>query len=167
MLEDLRRELYERYIRAAMGSEDRNHRIVTFSWPPEDESERDTTLIIIDGISPGSVDLSVRSRSFSSRKVKLLTDVGFKKKLDDDEPQYLLYQRTVTSASVKDAITFVEWVFLCVVNAPDDYTPGIRSPGAGEEGGKGAGCFKSCVTIIQIGFVILFVAAVVAALLFS
>ncbi len=167
MLEDLRRELYERYIRTAMGSEDRNHRIVTFSWPPEDESERDTTLVTIDGTSPGSVDLSVRSRSFSTRQAKLLTDAGFRKGFDDDEPQHSLYQRTVRSASVKDAITFVEWVFLCVVEAPEDYTPGIRTPGAGEEAGKGAGCFKSCVMMVQVGFVILFVFAVVAALLFS
>lgn len=167
MLEDLRRDLFERYIRTAMGSEDRNRRIVTFSWPPEDESERDTTLVTVDGISPGSVDLSVRSRSFSTRQTKLLTDAGFRKGFEDDEPQYSLYQRTVTSASVKDAITFVEWVFLCVAGAPDDYTPGIRSPGAGEEAGKGAGCFKSCLMAIQIGFVIVFVFAVVAALLFS
>ena len=153
-----RRELVKRYLQAAMSREAGAQRHVALMWPASEEEGRAPVSASIDARRPGSLTLSVRISSPSARQSVILSGEGYESAYDRLDPRSTAFSRSVLSASIDDLATFVEWVFLIVADAPDDYVPGIQTPGGSAGGGaegESRGCFSSCATVGIAGFLII------------
>ena len=152
-----RRELVKRYLQTAMSREAGAQRHVALVWPASEEEGRAPVSASIDARRPGSLTLSVRI-SPTARQSEKLSSAGFAASYDQTDARLTIFSRSVLSASIDDLATFVEWVFLVVAEAPEDYIPGIQTPGGkagGEADGESRGCFSSCTTVGLAGFLII------------
>jgi len=161
---DERRRQYSAYIRAALARENPLLRRVTFTYTP---SRGERTEVRLDGESPGALALEVRSYGLSPDQEQMLRDKGLVGSLDDDDPRYTLYRCEVPAASTDDLVTFVEWVYLCVLGVPDDYEatvagPGRPARGEASPGKKGRPGCRSCLSAITIVFWIILGIAVLS-----
>lgn len=155
-----RRDILRRYIRTAMMSDTVLFRYIAISWPT-DSADLATT-ISINGRTPGEIVLSIRSASIKDEGIRRLTSAGFESAYGEDNPRYTVYRRGVKRATIDDLVAFVEWTFLVVVRAPEDYAPKVTPISTGEKQESGTGCAKSCLTVakvvfwIMLGLVLLF-----------
>jgi len=156
MNQEERRQRIAEGIRVTFSQESPLFRHITFAYPPKgEEFGAASTEVVIDGQKPGVVALEVRSISLNMDQERKLREKGFTAQADDDDPRFTLYRVEVASASIDDLATFVEWVYLEVLDSPTDYDPVIQtiaSRGEAKGAQKASGCSKSCMSIITIGF---------------
>ena len=160
-----RRDLVRRYIQLAMSQEAGVRRHVTLNWPALEGETRAPVSASIDARAPGSLTLSLRISSPTARQSTLLSSEGYESAYDPDSPRYTVFRRAIPSASIDDLATFVDWVFLIVAEAPDDYVPGVQAPGGaagGRADGESRGCFPSCMTVVMVGILCIAVLTAIA-----
>ncbi len=145
-----RRDILRRYIRTAMTSDAILFRFITISWPAD--SAESATVVSINGRTPGVIALSVRSTSINDEGARRLTGAGFESAYDEDNPRYTVFRRNTGRATIDDLVAFVEWVYLVIVRAPEDYAPKVTPVSAGENQKTNAGCAKSCMTVAKVAF---------------
>jgi len=145
-----RRDILRRYIRTAMMSDSVLLRYITVSWPVD--SAESATVVSINGRTPGVIALSVRSASINDEGARRLTGAEFDAAYDEDNPRYTVYRRSAGRATIDDLVAFVEWVFLVVARAPEDYAPKVTPVSTGEKQKARAGCAKSCLTVAKVAF---------------
>jgi hypothetical protein len=149
-----RRELYHRTVRSTMSLQPRDQRHVTVTWRSESDDILDVW-VIVDGTTHGIFELSVYTASVSEAGRAELNAQGFLRDPDDEDERFTVYKRTISSATVADIVTFIEWSMISVSGAPIDYTPGIRTGPIHGAAGPPKGCFGSLLTVVKMIFLVI------------
>ncbi len=164
---DDRSDLYERYITSTISRELPLLRFLTVVWYPEDAGDEEPPReAIVDSQDPDFLRLIVRSVALTEAQRLILSGRGFGPAFETDDPGMVSYEIAIDGASVDELVTFVEWVFRSVFEAPDDYEPMVvpldRDRGPDDRSSCTKSCAKTAAFIIVI-FVVLFVIGMFAA----
>lgn len=158
MNRDERRGHFRHYIGLTMAQQTPLLRHITFVYPlPGARTGQPAAEVVIDGQEPGRLQLVVRSEGLTAKQALALQKHGFEQAFDSDDPRSATYVRAVEEASVEDLVTFVEWAYRRVFDAPDDYAATITPLAAREDGAAPPSCTKTCSRLFAAIMLILVV----------
>jgi hypothetical protein len=166
-----RRENLRQQLVNALAQENPYLRHVSIRHPAsETHWGSEATEIEVNGQTPNLLVLRVRTIAGDSVAAGKLRSHGLEDIPDDDDPAYTIFVAEMERASADELVTFVEWVYLVVMNAPDDYEPTIKTPvldrkKSGSDSGARPGCMGGCRRVAFILLIIFFAMVILRSLL--